>query len=247
MLRLEMRQTPIVITNSDPPPRRSKAGGRRLWIGLSAAVVALVILVAGIGGIVWMVGWLNDNINAPGPPPTGSGVCGSADAVNIQLVFADGHTVQACTRDRPACPNQTATGSINGQTSSFSGFGFGNQLRSSSRRFIFSVSFDATLPAEAPEQTVQIDPQVFLPGPPGTGRSSNGMLSAAVVHISPRDPDEDGFTATSGSATVSSSHGVARGRIDGHFNVGPPRPDRPAPTPTTESPVSVTGAFACNH
>jgi hypothetical protein len=232
------------MSDASEPLRQVTSGGRRRRIGLLAAVVILVGLVAGIGWIVW---WVSDNINAPGPPSTGSGPCGSADSVNIQLVFNDGHTVQACTRDRPACPNQTVTRSGNGQTSSVSRFGLSNQLRSSSRRYILSVSFDAALAAEAAEQTLQIDPQVFLPGPPGSGPFRNGILSAAVVQITPRDPYEDGYTPASGSVTVASSHGVARGRIDGHFSVGPTRPDRPAPTSTTASPVLVTGTFACNH
>jgi hypothetical protein len=240
-----MRLAPtLILTSSEPPVRLPTSGGRRRWIGLLVAVVALVSLVAGVGWIVW---WATDNINAPGPPPTGSGACGSADSVNIQLVFVDGHMVQACTRDRPACPNQTVTGSGNGQTASVSQFGLTNQLRSSSRRYILSISFDAALPGEAAEQTLQIDPRVFLPGPPGSGPSSNGTLSAAVVHITPRDPDQDGYTPASGSVTISSSHGVALGRIDGNFNVGPTRSDRPAPTSTTGSPVHVTGTFACNH
>jgi hypothetical protein len=232
------------MSDANEPLRQLTRGGRPRRIGLLAAVVILVGLVAGTGWIVW---WIGDNINAPGPPPTGSGVCGAADSVNIQLVFADGHTVQACTRDRPACPNQSVTGSGNGQTSSVSRFGLSNQLRSSSRRYILSVTFDAAFPAEAPEQTLQIDPQVFLPGPPGPGPSGNGALSSAVVEIAPRDPYEDGYTPSSGSVTVSSSHGVARGRIDGNFNVGPTRPDRPAPTSTTVSPVRVMGTFVCNR
>lgn len=217
---------------------------QRRQVALGAAVL---VLIGFIGGIGWIVFWLNDNIGAPGPAPTGSGPCGPADSVNIDLVFADGRTVQACTRDRPACPNRTITGSMNGQTSSASLFGLSNQLRSSSRRYIFSMTLDSPLPAEAAEQTLPIDPGVFLPGPHGPGPSSNGTLSAAEVGITPRDPQEDGYTPVSGSVTISSSHGVARGRIDGAFSVGPPRSDRPAPTSTTVSPVRITGTFACNH
>lgn len=224
--------------------RLAISSGQRWRIGLVAAALALLAFFAGIGWIVW---WVGDNIGAPGPQPTGSGPCGSADSVNIQLVFADGHAVQACTRDRPACPNGTITGSGNGQTSSTSRFGLSNQLRSSSRRYILLVSFDAALPAEAAEQTLQIDPGVFLPGPPASGPSNNGALTAAVVQVTPRDPYELGYTPASGSVTVSSSHGVARGRIDGNFNVGPTRPDRPAPTSTTRLPVRITGTFACNR
>ena len=119
-------------------------------------IVAVVVIVAALflGGAGWAIWWLNDNIGAPGPGATGSGRCTSADSVNIQMVFADGHSVQACTHDRPACPNHTISGNINGVSSSVSEFGFGNQLRSSSRRYIFGVRFNSTLPAEASEQTV---------------------------------------------------------------------------------------------
>ena len=210
----------------------------------AAAVIGAVLVIGGFGWVAWQV---IDNIGAPGPAPTGSGRCGSSDAVNIQLVFVDGHTVQACTHDRPSCPNGTITGSGNGQTSSVSRFGLDNQLRSSSRRYILSLSFDAPLPAEAAEQTLQIEPGAFLPGPPGSGPTSGSALTAAVVEIRPRDPYEDGYTPGSGTVTVSSSGGVARGRIDGTFNVGTTRPDRPAPTSPTAAPAHLTGTFACNH
>jgi hypothetical protein len=215
------------------------------------AVLASILIVVGlfIGGIGWVAWWVSDNIGAPGPPPTGSGPCTSADSVNIQLVFADGHTVQACTRDRPPCPNYTVSGSVNGQNQpSVSQFGLGNQLRSSSRRYIFSVSLDAALPAEAAEQTIPIDNRVFMPVPQGPGPSSHGALSAAMIHITPRDPYEDGYSPVSGSVTVSSSHGVARGRIDANFpDLSITRPDRPAPTPTSVSPTRITGTFTCNQ
>ena len=216
---------------------------RRIWLWVAALTALVLLVITGLGWVAWQV---IDNIGAPGPAPTGSGPCGSSDAVNIQLVFVDGHTVQACTRDRPSCPNGTITGTGNGQTSSVSRFGLGNQLRSSSRRYILSLSFDAPLPPEAAEQTLQIDPGLFLPGPSGPGRSG-GALTAAVVEITPRDPYEYGYTPGSGTVTVSSSHGIARGLIDGTFNVGPTRPDRPAPTSTTAAPAHLTGTFACNH
>ena len=219
---------------------------QRQKIGIVAAVLVLVGLVAGIGWIVW---WVSDNVGAPGPPSTGNGTCGSADSVNIQLVFADGHTVQACTRDRPACPNETITGSGNGQTSSMSQFRLSNQLRSSSRRYILFLSFDAALPAEAGEQTVPINPPGYLPGPQGPGGPSiDGMLSAAFVQITPRDPYEDFYTLASGSVTVSSSHGVARGRFGANVSTGgTTRPDRPATTSKIVSPSRITGTFACNR
>ena len=218
----------------------------RLWwrIGIGAAVLVLLGLFAGAGWIAW---WVNDNIGAPGPPPTGSGPCSPADAVNLRLVFADGHMVDACTHDRPACPNQRITETSNGQTSSVSRFGLGNQLRSASRRYILSMSFDAPLPAEAIEQTLQIDPGAFLPGPPGSGPASSGAPTSALVQVRPRDPYEDAYTPVSGSVTASSTHGVARGRIDGMLSAGPTRPDRPAPTSTSPIPVRVTGTFACSR
>jgi hypothetical protein len=217
---------------------------RRIWLWVAVPTAFGLLVIAGLGWIAWQV---IDNIDAPGPPPTGSGPCSSSDSVNVQLVFVDGHTVQACTRDRPSCPNGTITGSGNGQTFSVSRFGLDNQLRSSSRRYILSLSFDAPLPPEVAEQTLRIAPGVFLPGPPGSGPTSGGALSAAVVEITPRDPHEDGYTPGSGAVIVSSSHGVARGRIDGNFSVAPSRPDRPAPTSRGVAPVHLTGTFACNH
>jgi len=217
---------------------------RRIWLWVAVPTAFVLVALAGFGWVAWQV---IDNIGAPGPAPTGSGPCGTSDAVSIQLVFVDGHTVQACTHDRPSCPNGTITGTGNGQTFSVSRFGLVNQLRSSSRRYILLLSFDAPLPPEAAEQRLQIAPGAFLPGPPGSGPTSGGALSAAVVEITPRDPYEDGYTPGSGSVTVSSSHGVARGRIDGNFSVAPTRPDRPAPTSTGAAPAHLTGTFACNR
>ena len=222
-------------------PRRR----RQIWLWVAVPTAVVLLVIAAFGWFAWQV--IIDNIGAPGPAPTGSGPCGSSDAVNIQLVFVDGHTVQACTHDRPSCPNGTITGSGNGQTFSVSRFGLRNQLRSSSRRYILLLNFDAPLPADAAEQTLQIDPGLFLPGLPGSGPSGGGALTAAVVQITPRDPYEDGYTPGTGTVTVSSSHGVAQGRIDGTFNVGPTRPDRPAPTSTTAALTHLTGTFACNH
>ena len=222
----------------------SRTSRLRWRIGIGAAVLVLLGLLAGAGWIAW---WVNDNIGAPGPPPTGSGPCGPADAVNLRLVFADGHTVDACTHDRPACPNQTITETANGQTSSVSQFGLGNQLRSTSRRYILFMSFDAALPAEATEQTLQINPGAFLMAPPESGPASSGSLTSALIQITPRDPYEDAYTPVSGSVTASSTHGVARGRIDGMFSAGPTRPDRPAPTSTSPTSLRVTGTFACSR
>jgi hypothetical protein len=226
-----------------------QVNNRRRRIGLLVgALVAAGLLLT--GGVAWAIWWVSDNIGAPGPGPTGSGPCGSADSVNLTLVFADGHVVQACTRDRPACPNQTISGTMNGQAlPNFSQFTLSNQLRSSSRRYIFSVRFDGALPAESAEQTLQLDPRVGLPpGMPGSGPPNTGAPLGAVLQITPRDPYEDTYVAASGSVTVSSSHGVAQGQIDGSFGGGgPTRPDRPAQPSTKPSPLRIAGTFACSH
>jgi hypothetical protein len=216
---------------------------KKWWI---AGGIGAVVLVGLLGSFVWVALWIGDNIGAPGPGPTGSGSCGSADAVNIQLVYADGHTVQACTRDRPACPNQTLTGTANGGTTTVSRFSMSNQLRSSSRRYIFSIGLDRALPAEASAQTIQLRGFVDLPGQPLAG-SSGTEPGQARIQITPRDPDGESFTAVSGSLSIASTHGVARGTIDGSFNTGPTRSDRPAPSSSTTPPAGITGTFACNR
>jgi hypothetical protein len=208
---------------------------RRIWLLVGGLVVVGLLI---IGGIAWAAWSVIDNIGAPGPGATGSGPCGSGDSVNLQLSFADGHVVQACTRDRPACPNQTVTGTGNGQTTSASLFTLNNQLRSSSRRYIFFMRLDGALPAETAEQTLHLDPRVgFLPDMAGPAAPNTGPPTAAVLQITPRDPSEDGYTAVSGSLTVSSSHSVAQGRIEGSFSSNGP----------AVSPVRIAGTFACNH
>jgi hypothetical protein len=205
---------------------------RRLWIALGIVFVVLIGLVAGIGWVGW---WVFDNVGAPGPAATGSGPCVQADSVNLRLSFADGHTVDVCTRDRPDCPNHNITnGTVNAQTT-MSEFDLRNQLRSSSRRYILFVRFDAALPAEASDQTLRLDPQAAMLGLPGSA-SPSGTLTSAVVQVTPRDPDSDGYIAADGSLVVSSIHGQAHGRIDGNLSGG-----------ATGSPVRVTGSFTCNH
>jgi hypothetical protein len=209
---------------------------------VAALIIVIALFLAGIGWAAW---WVNDNIGAPGPGATGSGPCSSADSVNIQMVFADGRTVQACTHDRPACPNQTLSGTMNGQSlPAVSEFGLGNQLRSISRRYIFGMRFDGALPAEASEQTLALSPGPWImPGAP-----ASPTLTSAYLSIAPRDPVEPAYLMESGSLTVSATHGVARGRIEGKFSGhGLTRQDRPAPSPATEPPVSISGTFACNH
>jgi hypothetical protein len=225
---------------------KSVSRSRRIWLLVGGLIVAGLVIIGGIGWVVWSV---IDSIGAPGPGATGSGPCGSGDSVNVEMIFADGRVVQACTHDRPACPNQTISGGTSTETISVSQFDLRNQLRSSSRRYILSIRFDAALPAESAQQTLNIDPRVgFPPGGPGSGPPSTGPPQAALVQITPRDPYEDGYTPASGTVTVSSTHGVAQGRIDGSFTgTATTRPDRPAPSSNTVSPVRVTGTFACNH
>ena len=216
---------------------------KKWWI---AGGIGAAVLVGLVGSFVWIALWVGDNISAPGPGATGSGPCGSADAVNMQLVYAAGRTVQACTRDRPACPNQTFTATANGATTSVSRFSMRNQLRSSSRRYIFSIGLDRALPADAAAQTIRLSGFVDLPGMPGAGSSGTGP-GAANIQITPRDPDGESFTAVSGSLWIASMGGMAHGTIDGSFSTGSTRSDRPAPSSTTESPVSITGTFACSR
>jgi hypothetical protein len=219
-----------------------RAMRRRTIIILASISVVAALFVAGMGWIVWSV---IDQVGAPGiPGATGSGACGSADAVNLQLTYADGHTVQVCTRDRPACPNQTIGGSMNGQSlPSRSEFNLSNQLRSSSGRYILFIRFDSGLAAQAAEQTLTLNPgSKLMPGEPAPA-----TLTSALVGITPRDSTGESFTAQSGSLTVSSTQGLARGRIDGSFSGGPGRSDRPAPSATYTPPLAISGTFACNR
>jgi len=222
--------------------KQATTGIRRRPIWLLAAILVVVGLafIAGIGWVFWQV---YDNIDAPGPAATGSGPCGSSDSVNIQLIFSNGRTVQACTADRPDCPNSTISGTANGQSQNVSQFALDNQLRSSSRRYILLIRFDAALPADSSEQTLSLQGgPAFMPGEQGSA-----TLSTALVTVIPRDPKEEAYTTVSGSLTVSSAGGVARGRIDGQFTTGVTRSDRPAPSSNVVTPVSIAGTFACKH
>jgi len=223
-----------------------RVGRRRIWILVGTLAVAGLLVM---GGIAWAVWWVADNLDAPGPGATGSGPCTSADAVNVSMMFGDGHVVQACTRDRPACPNQAISGGANNQSVSVSVFDLRNQLRSTTRRYILSIRFDAALPAESAQQTLSINPLAgFPPGAPGSGPPNTDAPLAAAVQVTPRDPNQDTYVATSGSVVISSSHGVARGQVDGQFTgTGPIRPDRSGPPSNPASPVSLTGVFACDR
>lgn len=212
--------------------KTTTARRRRRNVILAAAFVVVALFIAGIGWVAW---WISDNIGAPGPPPTGSGACTSADAVNLQFEYAHGYTVRACTHDRPACPNHIYNVIQDGRQITQSQFGLDNQLRSLSRRYILFIRFDAALPAETTNKTLQLDSPANSYGPPGSP-SSDGTLGAAVVQITPRDPYADPYTTASGSLTVSSSQGVARGNIDGTFSAS-----------STVSPTRITGTFACKH
>jgi hypothetical protein len=193
---------------------------RRALIGTRQRTAITAIVLASFAIFMAMVLWgawlVIDNLDAPGAAATGSGPCGAADAVNIQLLVAEGQTVQACTRDRPACPN-----------ASVGRFGLSNQLRSSSRRYILTIQFDAALPAESNQ--LSLDLAGFQPEP------ASSALSRAILQLTPRDPTADGYTTKSGSLAVSSTHGVASGQFDGTF---PPLPGWP---------LKIAGTFACNH
>ena len=236
-----MRRIRDGVIQAIPTKRR-----RGIWILVGSLVVAGLLIMGGIGYAVW---WISDNLDAPGPGATGSGPCSSADSVNLNLVFATGQVVQACTRDRPDCANQTISGGTNTQTISVSRFDLRNQLRSSARRYILSIRLDGALPAESAQQTLAIDPSLVLPpGMPGSGPPNTGSPTGAIIEITPRDPYEQTYLVTSGSLTISSSRGVAQGRIDGSFSAGgSTRPDRPAPPSTKPTPLTVAGTFACNH
>ncbi|HEY1420014.1 MAG TPA: hypothetical protein VGG90_04820 [Candidatus Dormibacteraeota bacterium] len=205
------------------------------------AIVAggVILGISVVAGATRLVAYVADNVGAPGPAATGSGACGSSDSVNITLEFADLHTEQACTRDRPTCSNQTVTDAQVGHSpTSVSEFSLDNQLRSTSRRYIFFMRAGTAFPTDMAQQTLPLDGRAGMPGQPqGAG---------VVLTITPRDPQEDGETSVSGTLTISSSRGVVHGEIDGSFTNGPPRADRPAPS-AHWSPERITGSFTCNQ
>jgi hypothetical protein len=231
-----MRHHPLndaaVMSQAFPGNPRRKLGCGAI-VGAIVLVVGLLLAGIGLAGV-----WLNDDSGTRAPGATGSGPCGSADSVIIEMVFANGHTVRACTHDRPACPNQTPTASDGWMVRDVAEFTLSNQLRSTSRRYIFSIRFEGALPAEATEQTLALRPGAWMwPGAPASPTLANALLV-----ITPRDPTEFSYEMESGSLTVSSTSGVARGRIDGagRRSVG-------MGSSATRAPLSITGTFACNH
>ena len=188
---------------------------RRWWIGLIGGITILIaVILVGLGLLAWE---LLDNIGSPGPSATGSGPCGSSDAVNLHFIFADGGTANACTRDRPHCGNERVDPSDVGQGPWVLEFTLQNQLRSSSRRYVFFLQLDAALPAETGSVKLPLTNLLF---PEGALPDSSGgaTVSRALVDIRPRDPDGYPSTSASGSLTISSSKGVARGQIDGELS-----------------------------
>jgi hypothetical protein len=192
---------------------------RTLVIGLVAGFV--VVLVALIGAGIWAIFWIADNIGAPGPGATGSGPCTSTDAVNIELVFTDGKSVHACTRDRPVCRSESVQDSPQGF------FTLHNQLRSPTRRYILFIRSGIAVKPDMPEQTLKVNPQAFMPDQIGSTMGS----SVVDIEITPRDPYDQTYTPYAGSVILTSSHGVVHGTIDARFNYG--------------SLASATGVFAC--
>lgn len=184
---------------------------RTVTIVIAAAGIFVVLLVA---GAVWAGFQLADQLGAPGiASATGSGPCSAADAVNVQLGYADGHSVSACTRDLPVCQAHTSA-IVNGQSQSVAPtFELDQQLRTSGRRYILLVEVGGEVAADMSERVFTISPAAFLP----KGPIESGLEGSAVVEVTPRDPTEGSFTTSTGTVTLSSSAGTVRGVIDGQF------------------------------
>lgn len=189
----------------------NRVSPRSVTIMVAAAGSLVVLLVA---GLVWAAFQLADQLGAPGiAPPTGTGPCGTSDAVNVQLGYADGHSLAACTRDLPACQART-TAIVNGQSRPVSPvLALDHQLRTSGRRYILLVEVGAIVQADMPERVFTISPFAFLP----KGPTQSVTDGSALVEVTPRDPTEGNFTTSTGTVTLSSTAGVARGVIDGQF------------------------------
>jgi hypothetical protein len=228
--------------NAPPPVARSN---RPLIIGIVAALAVVVVLL--VGGVVWVIFQIADQLGAPGiAGATGTGACSSAEAVSITMVFADGHSVQACTRDMPACPNQTIT--VNGQVEAGSShFALETQLRSTGRRYILFMESDVPIASNMPEHVLQIDESSFMAkGPGGPGPVTGSSPGHALVDITLRDPTESFLNGqASGAVTVSASAGVVRGTVDESY-ANEFRTDRPIPSGPV-GPVKVVGTFSCKQ
>ena len=193
----------------------------------------VAVIVAGIGLLAWT---LIDNIGNPGPSATGSGPCGSSDAVNLHFIFADGRTANACTRDRPACGNELLDPSDTGRGPKVLEFTLQNQLRSSSRRYVLFLRLDSALPAETGSVKLPLVNSLYLEGQGFPGFVGKATPSRALVDIRPRDPDGYPSTSAAGSLTISSSNGAVRGQIDGELSGD-----------QGGSPMHIAGNFACNR
>lgn len=226
------------------------APGRRGRLSVVVAATSLTaVLLAACA--IWGVTWANDNGGTSVPAASGSGQCTSADSVNVNLIYADGHVTQLCTHDRPACLNRTISGSMNGQQlADVSQFQLNSQLRGSSARYSVTIIFDGPLASETSEESLPIDQAAGQPAFPGTvpvAATSATSAFISVGSIARRNTSDPSFTSSTGSITVSSSHGVARGRIDATVAQGGGRPDRPAPPQTATPPARITGTYACNR
>jgi hypothetical protein len=224
---------------------RAVRGRTRLFAVLA---VGVVVIALGVGGAVWLVVQLNEQLLAPGiPGATGSGSCSPADAVNLEFAFADGQAVQACTRDRPACPRKASTLTINGQTESGDPqLSISNQLRSSSRRYIFFMKSDLAFAADMSEQALVIDPAAFQPmSLPASVPLNSSTPAHALLEVTPRDHSSWAYIPGSGTIKVSSTHGVVHGTIDASISTAS-RSDRPQPS-TGPMPLRITGTFTCNQ
>jgi hypothetical protein len=209
------------------------ARSRRWWIRLIAGITILVaVFVAGIG---FMARSYLDNIGNPGQSATGSGPCGSSEAINLYLSFADGTTANACTGDRPSCGNELVDPSDTGQGSKVLEFTLHDQLRSPSRRYALFLRLDSALPAETGSINLPLVNSLYIEGQGLPGFSGKTSLSRALVDIRPRDPDGYPSTSASGSLTISSSNGVVQGQIDGELSGD-----------QGGSPAHIAGSFACH-
>jgi len=223
---------------------KSLATKRLRLLGWLSAGVILAALLA--GGAFWIASRISDQLDFSGiPAATGTGPCNSRDSVNIVLEYADGHQVQACTRDEPSCRIQT-TVTVNGQSQpAVPKFVFSNRLRSSSGHYILFIQSNKLLVPNAPDKIFQLQPDSFFPKGPGlTETVDPNTPPFAIVQIGPVTDPGRGFTAKGGTLSASSSRGEIHGAIDGTFPALTFRSDRPQPS-LPVSPTTITGSFSC--